>query len=101
MPDWLDAQPKRPSERLCTVSVAHHTSVHAAARVTVIVYGCVVAPSCAVTVTVSVLGPTMRSSSATPSVPVSSSFAMATVALLSFFVAVSVTVSIPLATNAA
>ena len=26
MPDWLVAQPKAPSARLCTVSVAHHTS---------------------------------------------------------------------------
>ena len=67
---------------------------------TVIVYSCSVVPSCAVTVTVSVLDPTLRFSSATPGVPVSSSLAMTTVALLSFFVAVSVTVSIPLATDA-
>ena len=73
--------------------------VVAPARVTVIVYSCSVVPSSAVTVTVSVLDPTSRSSSATPGVFVSSSV-MTTVALLSFFVAVSVTVSIPLATDA-
>ena len=74
--------------------------VVAPARVTVIVYSTSVVPSSAVTVTVSVLDPTSRSSSATPGVFVSSSSVMTTVALLSFFVAVSVTVSIPLATDA-
>ena len=56
--------------------------------------------SSAVTVTVSVLDPTLRSSCASPGLFVSSSFAMATIAFLSFCVAVSTTVSIPLATDA-
>ena len=57
-------------------------------------------PSSAVTVTVSVLDPTLRLSSASSGVLVSSSFVMTTIALPSFFVAESVTASIPLATDA-
>ena len=58
-------------------------------------------PSCAVTVTVSVLDPTLRSSTASPGEPVwSSSFVMTTMALSSFFVAVSFTASIRLTTAA-
>ena len=55
-----------------------------------------VEPSSDVTVTVSVLDPTMRSSTASPGVDamVSSSFVMTTLALLSFFTAVSVTAAI-------
>ena len=55
-------------------------------------------PSCAVTVTVRVVSPTMRSRSASFFELVSSSFVMATVALLSFLVAVSVTASMSLGT---
>ena len=56
------------------------------------------APLSAVTVTVTVLAPTLRFSSASPGVLVSPSFVMATVALASVFVAVSATALIRLAT---
>ena len=56
------------------------------------------APLSAVTVTVIVLDPTVRFSSAVLGVLVSPSFVMATVALALVFLAVSVTASIRLAT---
>ena len=52
------------------------------------------------TVTVRALAPTLRSSSASPGVALSSSLVMTTVALASFLVALSVTVSIRFATDA-
>ena len=54
----------------------------------------------AVTVTVSVLDPTTRASTALSGVSVSSSLVIAAVALASFLVAVSVTESVELATDA-
>ena len=54
----------------------------------------------AVTVTVSVLDPTTRASTASSGVSASSSLVIAAVALASFLVAVSVTESVELATDA-